>query len=74
MTNAFDPSYGTPSTVEQAVAFWRYWSMKGWFHPDDTYEDQDFNNRVVAAWAQKDPWDDDMTPLWDAAISHHMGS
>ena len=67
----FEPATMTPTTVEEAVAFWKHWSRYGWFHPDDTYDDMHLNEQVAAAWGLKDPWDDDMTPIWDAAISHH---
>jgi hypothetical protein len=63
--DTFSPDTDTPTTVEEAVAFWKHWGMKPWFHPDDRYEAQAFDDAVAAAWELKNPWDDDMTPFWD---------
>jgi len=66
----FDPSTGTPATVEEAVAFWKHWGMEPWFHPDDSQDHNDglwpqLETARCAAWELKNPWDDDMTPFWD---------
>jgi hypothetical protein len=66
----FNPEKDIPATVENALAFWKHWGRKPWFHPDDS---QDHNDDLwphleaarCAAWGLKNPWDDDMTPFWD---------
>jgi hypothetical protein len=62
----FAPETDTPTTVQEAVAFWKHWGMNPFFHPDDTqHHDLDLNARCLAAWELKNPWADDMSSFWD---------
>ena len=68
----FNPENDTPTTVQEAVAFWQHWGMKPMFHPDDEQEDQELNNQCLAAWELKNPWDDDMSPIWDICLNAYF--
>lgn len=65
----FDPATGIPKTEPEARAFWEFWGMKSWFHPDDPQDHHDdiphLEEACSAAWELLNPWSDCMDEFWD---------